>query len=139
MTYIDTLESSDDFVFIHIMTHGSYDSQNENSICYMEDKLFNPYELHSDDFATSLDNFESENIFVLVGSCHSGGFVDDLEGSDRFIISTTDQDHKSYSWKYHGSPPNVEPSFEHYFFLRISQGYGDYRSYAYAKTHAQDE
>lgn len=40
MTYLDTLEDSDDFVFIHIMTHGGYISQIDNSFCEMEDGVF---------------------------------------------------------------------------------------------------
>ena len=141
MTYIDTLESSDDFVFIHVMTHGGYDSQTDDSSCRMQDEYQyqNPDTMYSSEFATSLNNFESENIFVLVGSCHSGGFVDDLEGSDRFIISSTDTDNYAWPWKNHGSIPNVEPSFEHFFFLRISQGYSDRSSYFYAVTETQND
>ncbi len=137
MAYLDSIENSDDFVFIHIMTHGNYDEEEDDSYCRMQDPADpgDPDIMYSSDFATYLGYLESENIFVLVGSCHSGGFVDDLEGSNRFIISTTDHDHDSYP--YTQNIPNCEPCFEHYFFSRISQGYGDYSSYTYAETQTE--
>ena len=131
MVNLDSIENSDDFVFIHIMTHGNYNETSDDSYCVMEEGD-NPELMYSSDFATYLSYLESENIFVLVGACHSGGFVDDVQDSNRFVISTTEQDKVAYS--YSSNVPNDEPCFEHYFFYRLSCGDSGTSAYDSAKS-----
>ncbi len=89
--------------------------------------------IYSNTLNTELDTYlESGNIFVVVESCESGGFVDDLKESGVFVISTTDYDSPAYAM---GALPN-QGVFSYYFFNRIHNGYGDYSSYSYARTQA---
>ena len=126
-----------DATYYYISIYGDQlDDEEDDPFCEMEAGA-NPVLMYSGDLVTYIGYLESENIFVLFGSCFSGGFVKNLEGTGRFIITSTDQ--YNYANAYNYSIPNDEPYFEHYFFSRISQGYGDYSSYTYAVTQTQNE
>ncbi len=141
MEDLDDIEGAEDYVFIHVMTHGNYESGTDESDCTMQDASLyqNPDKMYSSEFGSSLDDIESDSIFVIIGSCYSGDFIDDCKGANRFIITTTDEDSLAYRW-FDGDPiPNVEPSFEHFFFERISDGYSDSSAFTYATTETQDD
>ena len=130
---LDTNETSNDFDFIYVVGHGNYDSEDDDS--YVITDPSTNAKMYSDDLASELSVLESKNIFVLIESCKSGGFVDDVQGSDIFVISTTDK--TNYAYLFAAAPD--DPIFTHYFFERIDQGYNDGDSYSYARQEAIDE
>ncbi|MHA1466399.1 MAG: C13 family peptidase, partial [Candidatus Heimdallarchaeaceae archaeon] len=130
---IDGNETSEDFVFLYFCGHGGYDSGDDDS--WVDLLNSGTEKMYSDNLVTALLSLESNNIFVIVESCHSGGFIDDLEDSDRFIISTTDKVNDAYVYY---SIPN-DPIFTHNFFERIDADYDDYESYLYGRQEAISE
>lgn len=140
---IAPLEDGNTLLFLYFCAHGDYDSVNSNS--YMRIRhvwvwdlwpFFGHYDdkyIYSNTLNTELDTYiESGNVFVVIESCHSGGFVDDLTEAGVFVISTTDYNNLAYCM---GPVPN-QGIFSYYFFNRIHNNYGDYSSYSYARTQA---
>ena len=127
---IDDLETSSSFVFIYVMAHGGYSSSSDDSYCAMEPGWF-PEKMYSSELASALTCLESKNIFVLIESCESGGFVDDVKSSNRFVISTTD--HYNSAWAVY------DPRFTYYFFEALYSGKSDNEAFSYAKSNAQSE
>ena len=137
---IDPLEDEDTFVFIYFCAHGAYDGSNSYMVMsqywVVDWWIFGHWEYrycYSNALNTAIDtHLESENIFVLIESCHSGGFVDDLKGPGMFVIATTDHDNYAYCV----SPVPSVGVFSQGFFSRLSSGYTDSLAYTFARYDA---
>jgi len=137
---IDPLEDSDTFVFIYFCAHGAYDGSNSymqmSKYWVVDWWIFGHWEYrycYSNALNTAIDtHLESENIMVLVESCHSGGFVDDLKGSGMHVIATTDHDNVAYCVS---AVPSVGV-FTQGFFTRLNYGYNDGLAYSFARQDA---
>ena len=129
MSTVDTYENADDFVFIHIMTHG--EDWYETGISAIDLNADSIFETTAGIFNTQLNRLESANIMLLVGACHSGSFIEACSGSGRFIITATDIDHSAYPMEE--AIPNTEPVFEHFFFEVMSSNLGDSTIYSSAR------
>jgi len=125
---LDSNETSHDFVFIHISGHGGYDEENDNS--YLSTDTDQDCEMYSDDLATCINALESHNIFILITSCHAGGFVDDLKGTGVFVITESNSSSVAYAF---GSVP-AESVFSYYFYEKLDADYSDTEAYNSAKS-----
>ncbi|MHA1419446.1 MAG: C13 family peptidase, partial [Candidatus Heimdallarchaeaceae archaeon] len=125
---LDGNETNDDFVFLYIAGHGNYDDKEENSYLRI-DPSTNTY-MYSDELVTCLNALESDNIFILIFSCHAGGFEEDLAQSGRFIITESDCDTVAYLMDF---VPD-ESVFSYYFFYRLACGDSGSSAYETART-----
>ncbi|MHA1258439.1 MAG: C13 family peptidase [Candidatus Heimdallarchaeaceae archaeon] len=125
---IDGNETAEDFVFIYIAGHGAYDEVEENSYLRI-DPSTNTY-MYSDELASCLNALETDNIFIIIFSCHAGGFKDDLKQSGRFVITESDCNTVAYLMD---SVPD-ESVFSYYFFYRLNCGDSDNSAYISART-----
>lgn len=126
MAWIDEQESPTDKVFLFFGGHGL--NFGESYIYYSANSWY-----FSGEMAAEVDKLESTNIFILVEACNSGTFRDDLMGSGRFVITTTDYD----NFAYYYSTTNI-PIFTNFFFNAVNSNYLDMAAYNYAKAEAQN-
>jgi hypothetical protein len=132
ITDLDGNETSDDFVFIHILGDGAYDSVEDNS--YLEIEPNNNTLLYSDELAACLNSLESDNIFVLITSCYAGGFEDDCNAIGRFII--TESNSTTVAYGIDNLP--AEGVFSHYFYNLLDLDYSATDAYQSANVLTQD-
>ncbi|MCE7739531.1 MAG: carboxypeptidase regulatory-like domain-containing protein [Candidatus Heimdallarchaeota archaeon] len=143
---IDTLEDEDTFVFIYIFAHGrSYGPTTQHTIVEIAPDV----DMYSEDFAVEIAKLESNNIMLLAEACMSEGFVNDLEGTGVFVISTAKLDQFAYMEWYEdgydpdGPPhesyfPGMEGIFSRFFFESIHLCNSDYTAFLYARNSAID-
>ncbi|NHJ86729.1 MAG: hypothetical protein FK734_14795 [Asgard group archaeon] len=125
---LDILEGPSDFVFIYAVGHGSY-SSGVSRVNIGADNRF-----ESDELDELLDNFESEHIFVFIDSCYSGGFVNTVQGANRFVISSTDCEHVAYYYPEWNALFGLGSVFTNLFFSEVLLGYSDTTACIYAIT-----
>jgi len=124
MEDIDILEGESDYIFIYLLGHGQVD--NGHSAVNTGSNNW----IVSDDFATYIDKLESNNIFIVVEACNSGGFVTDLQGPNRFVISSCRIDQLAIVPKFYGL--TLTPLFSTYFFSYIFSFQSDIQAFTNA-------
>ena len=149
----------DSLVFIYIIGHGdSFNFWNPEDEIY--EKVTRVYNcglnntdsyIRSNNFVEKLQDLNSQNIFLLVDSCHSGDFVEEWEKpayntENVFAMSSANYTDSVRWYGDNGTDYNPEDedgsayggTFSHFFFERLSQGYTDIQSfnYAYVNTNA---
>lgn len=89
-TLSDSL-TNNDHLFIYVIDHGTVLPSGESAIC-----LWNSETLGESELSTLLDDVNAGFVNILMGQCHSGGFVDALSQSGRVIATACAAD--EFSW-----------------------------------------
>lgn len=77
--------TNEDYLFIYTTDHGVLDeSYNESAIC-----MWNQEFLHASSFAYMLESINAKAINIVMGQCHSGGFIEHLDNKENLCISTS--------------------------------------------------
>ncbi len=85
--------TEDDHLFVFVMDHGGYSNNAGASyIC-----LWGYQRLYDTALADMLDDINAGSISVVLGQCFSGGFVDNLEGPGRVIMTACADDEPSWA------------------------------------------
>ncbi|MBD3191115.1 MAG: hypothetical protein GF308_10745 [Candidatus Heimdallarchaeota archaeon] len=147
MSYIDSMENENDFIFIYLAGHGTY--SNSDSIvrvnpgndgyrgAMVTDSEPTTVDIKSSEFETEINKLESKNILVVVESCFSGGFYEDLKyKSGVQVITSSDKYNAAYF--YNAVEMNIgdadEGCFSHYYFAKIYSGGSDSVAFSYARS-----
>lgn len=81
-----------DHLLLYVIDHGGYDTQAKQSyIC-----LWNEERLYPDELNEWLSTGDTGYINILMGQCHSGGFVKALKGNNRIVATACSEDELSY-------------------------------------------
>lgn len=104
--------SAGDQVFIYICDHGGLYNGNAY-IC-----LWNGETMYPSELAAELDKLPSTvTVNILLGQCNSGGFIDELEGNGRSVVSTCSSSESSWA-DYFG---DVDYNIFEYYWIRAMQ------------------
>ena len=96
--------TSNDDIFVYIVSHGAL-----NLVAlYGTDQI-----LYAQELSRYLDNLKAKSITVFVSACHSGSFVDDINGANRTIITSTSKDESGYVFS---SKCDIGTFWEPFFF-----------------------
>ena len=151
---LDALEGYYSQVFVYIMGHGETtyvgfgDYLSEVAQCGAE--LFETYTIASDDLADKLQDLDSQNIYLIVESCLSIGFVTEYakvahEDDTVFTMSST-ANTQAARWygengtNYNESDPDEGSyggAFTHFFFEGLDLDKNDVQAFNYAYTNAK--
>ncbi len=107
-------EDSDDIVFFYLFGHGNNDGYHSYT-AFAPSSSF----VYSDDFRAMCDTLDSSSVGLLISSCHSGDWADDMRGGGYLAISSSDETHNSWAV---GALPGEEV-FANYFWNYVAQGY----------------
>lgn len=81
-----------DHLLLYVIDHGGYDPQAKQSyICLWNEEKLYPGELNE-----WLSTGDAGYINILMGQCHSGGFVKALKGNNRIVATACSEDELSY-------------------------------------------
>lgn len=81
-----------DHLLLYVIDHGGYDTQAKQSyICLWNEEKLYPGELNE-----WLSTGDAGYINILMGQCHSGGFVRALNGNNRIVATACSEDELSY-------------------------------------------
>jgi len=78
-----------DFLYVYVTDHGGTEGGSDATIA-----LWDEQEIRDDEFATELNKVNAGKIMLTMVQCYSGGFIDDLVGTNR-IITTSCRDDES--------------------------------------------
>lgn len=113
-------EDADDTIFFFLAGHGSED--------YSRIDLRNVGDTHvySHIFRNYCDTLDSTKVGLLVSSCYSGDFADDMEGGGYLAITSSDVTHMTF-YVDHIMPG--EGVFSNHFFYYVSNGFNAVTAY----------
>jgi len=127
---VDAFEDADDVVFFFIAGHGGvHDGHSRTDVRGVSGTTY----IQSDDFRTYCDSLESAKIGLLVGSCYSGYWPDDMEGGGYLTMSACDFDERAGLIMEQGI--NVYEVFSNKWFYYVSIGYKAISAYNAANTY----
>ncbi len=106
-------EDANDIVFFYLFGHGNNDGHHSYT-------AFAPHSsiVRSNEFRTMLDTLDSNKVGLVISSCHSGDWADDMRGGHYLAISSSDETHNS--WAVTIIPG--EERFANYFWNYVSRG-----------------
>ena len=85
--------TSDDHLFLFVTDHGgSYGTTGDSNIWLWGDEVVKDYQL-----ALMLQQMPTATITVVMGQCHSGGFIDDLQHDGRIVMTACADSEESWS------------------------------------------
>lgn len=119
-------EDSDDIVFFYLFGHGANDGS--HSLTAFRTGGYSV--VYSNTFRTYCDTLDSTRVGLVISSCDSGDWSDDMRGGGYLAISSSDETH--YSWAVSTLPG--EEVFANYFFYYVSIGYNAVEAYNAANT-----
>lgn len=122
---VASYEDSDDIVFFYLFGHGNNDGS--HSLTAFRTGGYSV--VYSNTFRSYCDTLDSSKVGLVISSCYSGDWADDMLGGGYFAASSSDESHSSWSV---GALPGEE-RFANYFFNAVSSGYSAYNAYLYAK------
>lgn len=111
-----------DECFIYFFCHGSH-KENGSRVQIWTNTTVTP--IYSKELALWIDQVKCNIINVLIESCKSGGFIDDLSKNNRIIMTSSNK------WDFATGPTN-RTSFSNYFFDKIQQGTSIGEAWEYA-------
>ncbi|MFX0206990.1 MAG: hypothetical protein ACFFDT_13465 [Candidatus Hodarchaeota archaeon] len=98
MNYIDSIESTYDRVLIYVGGHGNYYWIDDVSKVTLKKWWIFSWVMYSDDFRAEVVDLESQRITVVVRSCYSGDFKDELASvSGVTVLSSCTESERSDS------------------------------------------
>ena len=80
--------SEKDILFIYLVGHGNFTGK--HSLYALVDGNIYDYEL-----SALLKEFKAKKIIIILTPCNSGGFIDDLSGENRIVITSTEPTEKN--------------------------------------------
>jgi hypothetical protein len=97
-TWIDERADDNDVVLLFFAGHGDEYSGNYYIAPYnaLSDSYDN--DIRDDELDSWLDALEPETMVIILESCHSGGFIDDLSDTGRIILTSSSSGESS--WQY---------------------------------------
>ena len=119
VTWLAPLEDEDDVVFFFYSGHGDYgddelpideDVGGDEYLCPWDaSTVSHANDIIDDGLASWFDILESENIVIIIDSCYAGGFISDLSGSGRVVMTSSRED--ELSWEDRGLEHSVFGNF----------------------------
>lgn len=106
----DSLDN-DDHLFIFVIDHGAKLTSGESAIC-----LWNQETLSESELSSLLNSIDAGFINVVMGQCHSGGFVDALSQPGRVIATACAAN--EYSWGCSDIPYD---EFVHWWTMALNE------------------
>lgn len=92
---LSTTLGSNDHLFIFVTDHGAQESGND-ALMYLWGETF-----RDDEFATEMNKVTAKDISIVLEQCYSGGFVDDLAGQNRVIMTACASNETSCGMGYY--------------------------------------
>ncbi|MGY5879301.1 MAG: CUB domain-containing protein [Candidatus Thorarchaeota archaeon] len=108
-------EDSDDIVFFYLFGHGNFDGSHS----YTAFRTGGYSIVYSNTFRSYCDTLDSSKVGLLISSCHSGDWADDMVGGGYLAMSSSDEVHNSWSV----GPLPGEEAFANYFWNYVDNGY----------------
>jgi hypothetical protein len=118
----ETMDISEDIGLIFLTSHGSP----ERLSTYFPGLSYS--NLTSSEVANALDESGIQNAIIIISSCYSGSFVDDLAGPTRLVLTASAADRSSFGC----SESNMYTDWGSAFFANIMHGTMDLRLAAQA-------
>lgn len=84
--------TADDSLLLFLIDHGGSDGR-QQSYAWM----WNSERLYDLELATLLNAFHVASMVIVIGTCHSGGFIDDLRGENRIIVTSCAESEQSWA------------------------------------------
>ena len=129
---VDAYEVAGDIIFFYINGHGTSDHTEDWSRTNVRGDGGTTY-IYSYEFRTYCEDLESTKIGLVVESCFSGYWPQDMEGGGYLAISSCDID--EYSEAICPEGPYLYGKFSHYFFGNVSIGCKAVSAYNAANTY----
>ncbi len=112
LSWLDPREDANDVVLFYFSGHGGQYGAHE----YLSphDALPDSYtgDIRDDELASWLDQLESRQVVTILDICNSGGFIGELAGAGRVILTASDRDEDA--WAY----PSLEHGVFSYYLLQ---------------------
>ncbi|TFG98965.1 MAG: hypothetical protein E4H14_20550 [Candidatus Thorarchaeota archaeon] len=108
-------EDSTDTVFFYLFGHGNNDGYHS----YTSFRTGGYSIVYSNTFRSYCDNLDSSQVGLLISSCYSGDWADDMIGGGYLAMSSSDETHNSWSV----GPLPGEEAFANYFWNYVHNGY----------------
>ncbi|MFW9844166.1 MAG: pre-peptidase C-terminal domain-containing protein [Candidatus Thorarchaeota archaeon] len=108
-------EDADDIVFFYLFGHGNNDGS--HSLTAFRTGGYSV--VYSNTFRSYCDTLDSTKVGLLISSCHSGDWADDMYGGGYLAMSSSDEEHNSWSV----GPLPGEEAFANYFWNYVNSGY----------------
>jgi hypothetical protein len=108
-------EDANDIIFFYLFGHGNNDGYHS----YTAFRTGGYSIVYSNTFRSYCDGLDSTQVGLVISSCHSGDWVDDMVGDGYLAISSSDETHNSWAV---GALPGEEV-FANYFFNYVHNGY----------------
>ncbi len=83
---LQNILTSDDNLFIYTTDHGAQESGQDVTLGLWNETM------RDDEFAVEVNKVNAGRINICMVQCHSGGFIDDLQGSNRVIATSCKYD-----------------------------------------------
>ncbi|NWF94805.1 MAG: pre-peptidase C-terminal domain-containing protein [Candidatus Thorarchaeota archaeon] len=119
-------EDSTDIIFFYLFGHGNNDGYHS----YTAFRTGGYSIVYSNTFRSYLDGLDSTKVGLLISSCHSGDWADDMAGGGYLAMSSSDETHNS--WAVSTLPG--EEVFANYFWQYVQQGYSAVSAFNAAKA-----
>ncbi len=107
-------ENADDIIFFYLFGHGNNDGSHSYTAFRPSGSI-----VYSNTFRSYCDQLDSSSVGLLISSCHSGDFADDMAGGGYLAMASSDETHNSWSV---GALPGEE-AFANYFWNYVHNGY----------------
>jgi hypothetical protein len=108
-------EDASDTVFFYLFGHGNNDGYHS----YTAFRTGGYSIVYSNTFRSYCDGLDSSQVGMLISSCHSGDFADDMIGGGYLAMASSDETHNSWAV---GALPGEEV-FANYFWNYVDNGY----------------
>jgi hypothetical protein len=93
MSFIDSLEDYNDIVFLYFAGHGWYYESTDTSTVYIKSNVLT---ISSSQLRSYSNWWETDDVCILVDSCHAGDFVDEFQNKDDYLVmSSSDEDYEA--------------------------------------------
>jgi hypothetical protein len=119
-------EDANDIVFFYLFGHGN----NNGAHSYTAFRTGGYSIVYSNTFRSYCDGLDSTKVGLVISSCDSGDWADDMMGGGYLAISSSDETH--YSWAVSTLPG--EEVFANYFFNYVHNGYSAVDAYWAARS-----
>jgi hypothetical protein len=128
-TNLANTANEDDFLFVWTFDHGGWDGEHAY-LCLIHGEYMWDYE-----FAALTDQINCHKKVFWMQQCHSGGFIDDLQGEDTFIITAC-------NWSTGASRADDEtvygdPAIENEVINGIEYHHGEFNFHIYSSTNGR--
>ena len=124
---VEDYEDADDTIFFFLTGHGFHDGDHSRTDLQ---GVTGDTIVYSHHFRTYCDGLDSTKVGLVVSSCHSGDWADDMEGGGYLAISSCDTGELSYF-------DNGEEVFADLFFDYVSYGYSAVQAFNIASALVQ--